>query len=493
MNRLKFYFLLISFGLIPFYFLSEFSIVSASDLPERVKSIDKNKNGFIDRDEALGPLKDNFDEIDVNNDGVINGKEISSFFEKKYGSKSKNAKSEQNTSNALPTQIKFLDKNNNNLIEKKEASGFIASKFSSIDKNSDDVIDSKELNIFFTSNKKGVYVDKVKKIKLSQTVTVIGRLVGNANGPISSKVSGTISEVLVKIGDKVKKNEPMIKIQQDDFEMEAQRRFAIVKQRQSQVKIAQAEFEKISMDKSRIEALKDSSVYSKKIFQNIQQDIVIKKSLVNERESLLEQAIEELNRANLKLKNTTILSPFSGVVIKINSGVGSFISTGTTVVNLLDISNVEISAQVPSNILSSLKIGEKVLINFDEYSDQYAFVRAIIPNEDQLTRTSEVRLSFEDKNIDYDFVLNKSVNILMPIYKKGEGITVHKDAVISKNNESFVYVVSQGKVKRKLVSLIGSNGNRFIVKSGLKEGQLVVIRGNESLRDNQNIRIIDIN
>ncbi|PPR79671.1 MAG: Macrolide export protein MacA [Alphaproteobacteria bacterium MarineAlpha2_Bin1] len=469
------------------------SAAVATDLSERAKKLDINKNGFIDKNEAIGPLKTDFEAIDNDNNEMLDGSEISNFFKKKFGSQSDVTENENSNPKILPSRIKFLDKNNNNLIERKEASGFIANRFSSIDTNSDNIIDPKELNTFFTANKSAVFTDKVELSKLSQTVSIIGRLVGNANGPISSKVSGTITEVMVKVGDKVKKGDFLIKIQQDQFELEAQKRFAIVRQRQSQVKIAQAELEKVLLDQKRIEGLKNSSAFSKKKFDNITQDIIIKKSVVNERESLLEQAVEELNRANLNLKNTIITSPFSGMVIKINTGIGSYISTGMTALTLLDMSNLEISAQVPTKILSSLKIGKKVSISFDNSNRFHAFVRAILPEENQLTRTAEVRFSIQRKNLDDNLSLNKSVNINMPVYSKEIGITVHKDGVISKDNKSYVFVVSQGKVKEKVISLMGSNDNRFIVREGLKEGDLVVIRGNESLRDNQNVKVLNTN
>ncbi len=494
MSKINYNFFIVFFLLVKILIIYS-SSAGASDLSERAKKLDANKNGFIDKNEAIGPLKNDFDKIDANQNGLLDGKEISSFFQKKFGSQSSQNKDDKNNSNILPARIKFLDTNNNNLIEKKEASksSFLENRFASIDKNSDNIISPEELSIFFSANQTPVFVDKVQSSKLSQTFSVIGSLVGNANGPISSKVSGTMDKVMVKVGDVVKKNDLLFQIQQDDYELEAQRRFAIVKQRQSQVKIAQLELAKFIMNQKRIDGLKNSSAFSKKKSEDINQDILIKKSIVNERESLLEQAVEELNKANLNLKNTIITSPFDGMVTKINSGIGSFVAIGMTVINILDTSNMEISAQVPTNIVSSLKNGKRVLINFDGTREYEAFVRAILSSENQLTRTSEVRFSLSGKTEDENLILNKSVNINIPVYAQDTGLTVHKDAVISQNNKSYVFLVISRKSIKREINIIGSNNERFIVGEGLKEGDLVVIRGNESLRDNQNINIINPN
>ena len=49
-------------------------------LSERGKAADKNNNGVIDRDEAGGPLKANFDDMDCNKSGTLDGGEIRGFF-----------------------------------------------------------------------------------------------------------------------------------------------------------------------------------------------------------------------------------------------------------------------------------------------------------------------------------------------------------------------------------------------------------------------------
>ncbi|MEE2996667.1 MAG: hypothetical protein VX700_05930, partial [Pseudomonadota bacterium] len=47
-----------------------------NELSDRGKAADKNKNGVIDRDEAGGPLKANFDEMDCDKSGTLDGGEI---------------------------------------------------------------------------------------------------------------------------------------------------------------------------------------------------------------------------------------------------------------------------------------------------------------------------------------------------------------------------------------------------------------------------------
>jgi multidrug efflux pump subunit AcrA (membrane-fusion protein) len=67
-------------------------------------------------------------------------------------------------------------------------------------------------------------------------------------------------------------------------------------------------------------------------------------------------------------------------------------------------------------------------------------------------------------------------------------LSVHKDAVLIRRGNQIVVIVENGKANFRPVKLGEASGNRFIVQSGLKNGDVVVIRGNERLRPKQAVR-----
>ena len=68
-------------------------------------------------------------------------------------------------------------------------------------------------------------------------------------------------------------------------------------------------------------------------------------------------------------------------------------------------------------------------------------------------------------------------------------LLIHKDALISRGRKQMVYIFNQGKAEQKFIKIGSSIGNKIEILQGLKEGQLVVIKGNENLRPNQSIKI----
>jgi multidrug efflux pump subunit AcrA (membrane-fusion protein) len=84
---------------------------------------------------------------------------------------------------------------------------------------------------------------------------------------------------------------------------------------------------------------------------------------------------------------------------------------------------------------------------------------------------------------------NQSVTLELPIGEGRNVLSMHKDALVSSRGQPTVYVVEGGRAHARTVKLGEAVGVRFEVLEGLKEGDKVVIRGNERLRDGRRVQI----
>ena len=64
-----------------------------------------------------------------------------------------------------------------------------------------------------------------------------------------------------------------------------------------------------------------------------------------------------------------------------------------------------------------------------------------------------------------------------------------KDALIVDSNKKYVYIVEKNLVKKISIKIGKSFKNQIEALEGLREGNIVVIKGNESLRNNQKVRV----
>jgi len=151
--------------------------------------------------------------------------------------------------------------------------------------------------------------------------------------------------------------------------------------------------------------------------------------------------------------------------------------------------SLEIEADVPYRRLTGLNLGTTLKATLDDGSDHIAVVRAIIPEENPLTRTRAVRFVPRFNAIDRPLAADQSVTVHIPVGAARTVLTVHKDAIIKRGRKSLVFVAADGSVEQREISLGEAVGSRFEVLSGLEKGEVVVVRGNERLRQGDKVRI----
>ena len=482
-------------------FLAPLGPASAQDtaLSDRAKGLDANANGVIDRDEARGPLAANFDAMDCNKSGSLDGAEIRWFF--RDGGCPKKAQTasappKPRNPKALSPRAAASDANENGVLERDEAGGPLAANFDKIDTDKSGTLDGAEIRAFFTGGSRGtrsagrrsggrpparVVLDAVVTEPVSQTFPVIGRLVARQSGVIASQIAGALIELRVNVGDRVDKDQIIAVISKDRLASERDRYAAAVGRFKGMVATAQAEYAKKRRELRRLERLKKSAAFSRARFEDLERDVQSRRGSVAERQAQLKEAEAQLRRAEIDLRDTEIRAPFPGVVSEKHTDVGTYLRVADRIVTVINDRDIEIETEVPSDRLQGVKIGRKVNFRLDDGTRHQASVRAIVPQENLRTRTRPIRFTPDFNGISKELAVNQSLTVDIPLTAADNVVTVHKDAIVRSGTKSFVYVVKGNVARRKEVSLGDAVGARFVVLGGVKAGEKVVVRGNETL------------
>ena len=80
-------------------------------------------------------------------------------------------------------------------------------------------------------------------------------------------------------------------------------------------------------------------------------------------------------------------------------------------------------------------------------------------------------------------------SLYISIGESAPRLLIPKDALIPRGKKQIVYLFNKGLAKQSFVKTGVSLGSKIEILNGLKEGQLVVVKGNENLRPNQGIKI----
>lgn len=332
-----------------------------------------------------------------------------------------------------------------------------------------------------------VELGSVVREELVQTFPITGRLIAKNNSPVATTIKGRVGEILVDVGDVVKAGQVLVRLDTNRLVLEADLRSSEVLQARAKWNAAKAQVDLLGIEMKRLERLRKSAAFSQARYDDKRQEIVKAQTSVDETAAALRRARAQRDLARIDVKDAEIKAPFDGTVTIRHTSPGAYINPGNPVVTLLDNKNMEIEADVPSTRIRGVQPGSTITIRLDDKTKVTGKVRAVVPDENPLSRTRAVRLvpNFGDNGT--RVVPNQSVVLEIPRGEKRMVISVNKDAIVTQQTGPVVFVFQDRRVRPAQVQIGASFGNKFEILSGLRPGQQVVVRGNETLRPGQTV------
>ena len=349
-----------------------------------------------------------------------------------------------------------------------------------------------------------VEVDPVREERVAQTVPVVGRVVPREHGTVAAAIGGPVAEVAVRVGDRVEAGDVLIVLARDLPEARLDQRRADEALEAARVRTAEAEADLARQELERFEKLKGSAAFPKAAYEDGRQELVRRRSRVREAAAARARARVQREMAEIELARTTVRAPYAGVVTARHAAPGGYVKAGDPVATLVDDQRLEVEADIPADRVAGLVPGLGVTVELDDGTRLPATVRAIVPDENPLTRTRPVRFtprfaSGTGAGIEFGIgpvpgrpAPNQSVVVRVPLAGPGAVASVHKDAVVTRRGQTLVYVADgeprAARAEVRPVRLGESVGGRFVVLGGVLPGELVVVRGNERITPGQAIR-----
>lgn len=329
----------------------------------------------------------------------------------------------------------------------------------------------------------------VELASLVQIFPITGRLVPRQQGAIAARIKGRVARVLVQVGERVKKGQILAELSRDRLKLEVELRDAEVNQARARLKSAKAQVAYLNQEVKRLEGLRRSAAFSQARYEDKRQEVVKARAAVEETAAALSKAMATRDLARIDLSDSAIRAPFSGAVIIRHVSAGAYINAGTPVVTLLNNQSLEIEADVPSDKLDGMRPGDMITVRLGGKIKITARLRAIIPDENPLSRTRAVRLTPSHAAREKVLVANQSVVIEVPSGNGRKVVSIPKDAVVNRRNKKIVFLFENGSVRPVHIQIGKSFAGKFEVRSGLEAGQIIVVTGNELLRPGQRVRV----
>ncbi len=343
---------------------------------------------------------------------------------------------------------------------------------------------------FAQSNVMRVRVDRVTLVPLTQTVPVIGRLVAQQIGVVAARINGPIDTFEVKVGDRVEAGQVIVVLNATAIEARRDLYAGKLSEARAKLEVKRAELTLARQNYKRHENLKKSAAFSQARFDDAKQNVVIAKAEARQAEAAIAAAKADLNLAEINLYNAHVRAPYSGVVTARLTEAGAYVQVGAPVIRMIGDQTLEIEAEVPFQRLAGIKPGVEIRLRLDDGTEHSAVVRALLPSENPLTRTRAVRFIPNIGATLRPLAHDQSVTLDIPIGPERNVLSVHKDAIVTRQGKDTVFVAKDGEVQARSVQLGTAVGSRMEVLAGLGEGEQVVVRGNERLRPGAKIQVV---
>jgi RND family efflux transporter MFP subunit len=334
-----------------------------------------------------------------------------------------------------------------------------------------------------------VRVEKVRTEPLTQTVPIIGRLVSLRMGDIAARISGPVEGIQVEVGDRVTKGQVIAVLDAEILQAELKMAKSELGEAGAELKTWAAEREVAKTELRRQKGLSTSVAFSQAKFEDAQKQVAVAEARVERARANVAIKLSKMERKQIDVEYAVVRAPYAGVVIRRYTEAGAYVTKGDPVARVIGDRALEVEAFVPYKRLNGLAVGRKIEFKLDDGTRHQARVRAILPLENPQTRTRSVRLVPEFGKTKRPLAESQSVIVYVPISDNRRVVTVHKDAILKRPSGDIVYVVIEDAAQMRSVVLGEALGGRFEVVSGLKEGEVVVIRGNERLQPGARVRI----
>lgn len=322
-------------------------------------------------------------------------------------------------------------------------------------------------------------LEAVEEADILQDISLNGTVTALRSSRLSTAVPGLVDSVNVETGSRVSRGDLLIEL--DDEQMEYQLAAARAATEEGKVRLAEA--------RRRLQEARSVGAG-----RNIAAtEVSARESEVTSARAALARLDAERQRVAADLRRHRIEAPFDGVVSQRYSDLGEWVTPGDELLQLVDTDNVRLDFQVPQDYLGRINDGAELRVHADGQSLN-ARIDSLVPVNDPRARTFLLRAIGPD---DLTLLPGMAVTATLRVASGERGLTVARDA-INRYPEGRVTVWvarTAGEdgytVTEKRVETGTGFEDRVVVTSGLKGGEQVVVRGNESLSDGIEVRLAE--
>ncbi|RIK97106.1 MAG: hypothetical protein DCC71_21965 [Proteobacteria bacterium] len=305
------------------------------------------------------------------------------------------------------------------------------------------------------------------------------------------RVPSRIERYLVEEGEEVEAGQALVQLDARQYE-------AALRQSRANLQRARADVALQQKELARARAL-----FGKNVLSRAELDVRENRLRVAEAEvAQLEAAVA---RSEVDLEDTVIRAPTAGVILEKFKEVGEIAVPGGfegsgELIRMANLADMRAELDVNEADLSRIRMGQLAEVKPDAYPDKTYAARVVklYPQINRQKGTLKVEVQIQEPDAWLRPDMSVRIAFLADAQPAADGeapslVLAPRSAVRGEGAESFVWVVTGGKLRRQAIATAGERGDEVVVASGLAGGEAVVVGGDdaESLREGQAVEVAE--
>jgi len=193
------------------------------------------------------------------------------------------------------------------------------------------------------------------------------------------------------------------------------------------------------------------------------------------------------DEVGLKFEKAPVESPLKGIIGRVYVDIGQNVNAETPIALVVDIDKVRIALDIPEKYIPKVSLGQEAKIMVDAYPQEIFTGKAtkISPLVNLENRAAPIEISLDNQGHRLKSGMFASVSLI--IEKHPSVPVILKEAILGKEPDAYVYLIEDNKAVAKKITLGIHSGPYYEVLEGIKEGDSVVIVGQQRLYDNASV------
>ena len=300
--------------------------------------------------------------------------------------------------------------------------------------------------------------------RIENIIKITGAILANESVAMRSEISGKVENIYFEEGNRVKKRDLLLTINDDEIV---------------------AQYERLK--------------YTQKLNEDIEYRLrqLLEKEAISREEyeiglTTLNTTLSDIKEREARIAKHKLYAPFDGIIGLRQVSEGSYLSPSDLVVNIYNINPIKVEFSVPGKYSSMVNKGDSISFNIEASDDDYiGIIYALEPRIDPRTRTLQIRAIC--KNDDEVLMPGQFVSIKYTLNTISDALMVPSESIIPELNSHKLFTYKNGLVNNEIVKIGLRTDQEIQITDGILPGDTVITTGILQIGQGLPVDITNIN